>query len=59
MKLSTFVASLAWTSIFIETWLWLLGSVYMDGLRSTLYVLFWILALLSGAWSLSYRQKPR
>ena len=49
MKLSWFVAALAWASIFAETWLWLLGAVPVDGLHVGFYVMFWFLALAGGA----------
>jgi len=52
MKLSVFVAALAWSSVFAETWLWLLGTLQMSGSRIVLYIMFWFLALLSGLWSL-------
>jgi len=57
MRLSVFVSSLGWASVFAESWLWLLGEVQMDGLRISLYVLFWLLALLGGLWAVGSERK--
>ena len=61
MKLSVFVSALGWASVFAETWLWLMGSITMDGLRIGLYILFWVLALLGGilAWEPGKRMPRR
>ena len=58
MRLSWFVAVLAWASIFVETWLWLLGSIPIDWLHWGFYLLFWFLALAGGAAGLD-RISPR
>jgi hypothetical protein len=57
MRLSVFVAALGWASVFVESWLWLLGAVKIDGLRIGLYVLFWLLALLGGIWAVGSERK--
>lgn len=59
MKLSTFISSLGWASIFCLTWLWLLGSVKIDWLHIGFYIMFWVVAIIAGLWSEVERREPR
>lgn len=60
MRLSVFVSSLGWASIFAHTWLWSLGKIRMDGLHIVLFILFWVIAILAGLWSMNdLKPKPR
>lgn len=51
MKLSTFVAAVAWVSFFGVVWSMLLGRVASDWTTWLFLVLFLLIALMSGAQS--------
>lgn len=53
MKLTVFVSALAWASIFVQSWLWILRSIMVDASTVGFYALFWILAIGGGLMSLN------